>query len=460
MSIYNLERLASAGLLLVACLSIAKVQTAGAAAAILSAETTTVAISSSLNPATYGQSITWTATVSAATTPAGTVTFWNGTAKLGTAPLAGGSASFSSTGLRAGTDSVTAAYNGDAKFLGSTSPVLSQVVSQAPTTIALTSSANPSAAGQPVTFTATVSSAATPTGPVTFKNGTAQTLTLTPVPAGSVSYILSAAAFNPSSVAAGSASVSALSVYAANGYIGSVNLSCSATEGGSPIPGCAVSPPSVTVSGSAPVAVQHVCQPQSINGMPTCTGPGWTNNVIIPQTQVLTDIAAGQLAEVSWVIPTGVDSDHDVASDGSGPSWVASIVNAIGNSQYWANTTIIVTWDDWGGWYDHVAPPIINDGVSWGSGYAYGFRVPLIVISPYAKPGYISHVQHDFGSILKYIETTFNLPTIGYADVQADDLSDCFDFSQPPNPFQTIQSALDASFFIHDKRPVTPPDDD
>ncbi len=78
--------------------------------------------------------------------------------------------------------------------------------------------------------------------------------------------------------------------------------------------------------------------------------------MIIPQSQVLTDIANGQLAQVSWVIPDGTHSDHAESNDGSGPSWVASIVNAIGNSPYWANTAIIITWDDWGGWYDHVAP--------------------------------------------------------------------------------------------------------
>ena len=68
----------------------------------------------------------------------------------------------------------------------------------------------------------------------------------------------------------------------------------------------------------------------------------------------LTDIANGQLASVSWVIPTGQASDHPAINDGTGPSWVASVVNAIGNSQYWSNTAIIITWDDWGGWYDHV----------------------------------------------------------------------------------------------------------
>ncbi len=211
---------------------------------------------------------------------------------------------------------------------------------------------------------------------------------------------------------------------------------------------------------TAPDAIEHICQQQTISGTLTCTGPDWTNNVVIPQTQVLTDIANGQLAQVSWIIPTGTSSDHAVANNGSGPSWVASIVNAIGNSPYWANTAIIITWDDWGGWYDHVAPKVIDDGVSWGSGYVYGFRVPLIVVSPYAKAAYISHVTHDFGSVLKFIETTFKLPSLGYADGPADDLSDCFDLTQTPLTFKVIPAALDGAHFINDKSLPTDPDDD
>ena len=211
---------------------------------------------------------------------------------------------------------------------------------------------------------------------------------------------------------------------------------------------------------TAPDAIEHICQQQPIAGILTCTGPDWNNNVVIPQTRVLTDIANGNMAQVSWVIPDGNSSDHARDNDGSGPSWVASIVNAIGNSSYWSNTAIIITWDDWGGWYDHVAPQVINDGVSWGSGYVYGFRVPLIVVSPYAKAGYISHVAHDFGSILKFIETNFNLPSLGYADAPADNLADCFDFTQAPTLFQAIPAALDASHFLNDKRPPTGPDDD
>jgi phospholipase C len=211
---------------------------------------------------------------------------------------------------------------------------------------------------------------------------------------------------------------------------------------------------------TGPDAIQHICQQQTVNGTLTCTGPDWMNNVIIPQSQVLVDIANGQLPQVSWIIPNGLSSDHAVANDGSGPSWVSAIVNAIGNSPYWANTAIIITWDDWGGWYDHVAPKVVNDGVSWGSGYVYGFRVPLIVVSPYAKTAYISHNTHDFGSILKFIETTYDLPSLGYADTPADDLSDCFNLTLPPVTFHTIPAALKAAFFINDKRPPTDPDDD
>jgi phospholipase C len=181
-------------------------------------------------------------------------------------------------------------------------------------------------------------------------------------------------------------------------------------------------------------------------------GPDWANNVVLKPAQILTDIANGQLANVSWVIPTGQESDHPLSNQGLGPSWVASIVNAIGQSRYWDSTVIFILWDDWGGWYDHVAPPVINS-------YEYGFRVPLIVVSPFAKQAYVSHVTHDFGSILKFIEGVYNLPSLGYADALADDLSDCFDFHKH-NRFQKIAAPYDAKYFINDKTPPTDPDDD
>jgi len=206
-----------------------------------------------------------------------------------------------------------------------------------------------------------------------------------------------------------------------------------------------------------PNAIQHICAPANS----VCSGPDWVNNVVLNNTQVLTDISSGQLPAVSWVIPTGQASDHPGNNNGTGPSWVASIVNAIGGSSYWSNTAVIITWDDWGGWYDHVPPPkVIADRTSWGSGYVYGFRVPLIIVSSYAKAGYVSHVTHDFGSILKFIEQIFSLPSLGYADAAADDLSDCFNFSQTPLQFHTIAAPLSAEHFLNDHTPPLDPDDD
>lgn len=205
---------------------------------------------------------------------------------------------------------------------------------------------------------------------------------------------------------------------------------------------------------TAPNAIQHMCGSDGTN----CVGAEWTNHVVIGQTQVLNDISAGKLAAVSWVIPTNAASDHAKGNDGSGPSWVAAVVNAIGTSQYWKDTAIIITWDDWGGWYDHVPPPVIHNS------YESGLRVPLIVVSPYARAGYISHQTHDFGSVLKFIEKTFGLPEIdpavGYADSRADDLSDCFDLNQKPLTFTLIKAPLDAKYFLNDKSAPEGPDDD
>jgi phospholipase C len=222
---------------------------------------------------------------------------------------------------------------------------------------------------------------------------------------------------------------------------------------------------------TAPNAISHMCGPNATPPNATaCTGSDWTNNVVLNSAQVLTDISSNQLATVSWVIPTGQASDHPVTTDGSGPSWVASVVNAIGNSPYWANTAIIITWDDWGGWYDHVAPPIIPDAPQ----YELGFRVPMIVVSPYANLNNpvthtnVTHTLYDFGSILKFIEGTFVLNNIAptatllYADqfLGTGDLTDCFDFTKTPMAFQPIKAKYKAAHFLNDKRKPTDPDDD
>ncbi len=181
----------------------------------------------------------------------------------------------------------------------------------------------------------------------------------------------------------------------------------------------------------APDAIQHIRY-----------GKLYATDVVSPPSTVLTDVAGGRLANVVWVTPTAKASDHAGVTDGTGPSWVASVVNAIGKSRYWSDTAIFVTWDDWGGWYDHVPPPQYNS-------YELGFRVPLIVISPYAKSHYVSHVQHEFGSILKFAEQTFGLGSLNTTDVRADNLADCFNFKAAPRRFTPIRAPLGPRYFLN-----------
>jgi phospholipase C len=216
---------------------------------------------------------------------------------------------------------------------------------------------------------------------------------------------------------------------------------------------------------TAPNAISHICESTGPGGK--CAGQDWVNNVDLTPADVLRDIAGCKLRSVSWVVPSGANSDHASINDGGGPSWVASIVNAIGNSSscdansgYWQNTAILILWDDWGGWYDHEPPTILSQPAG---DYQYGFRVPLLAVSAYTPEGYINNVRHDFGSILRFIEFNFSLPLGGlnFADARANsDLTDFFDLTRKPREFQTISAPKDARFFLHDRRPATDPDDD
>jgi phospholipase C len=237
----------------------------------------------------------------------------------------------------------------------------------------------------------------------------------------------------------------------------------------------------------APLAISHICESSGLGG--ECTGSLYANNVDPNPTDVLTDIAKCHLRSLSWIIPTGANSDHANGNDGGGPSWVASIVNAIGKSTscdggagYWKDTAVIITWDDWGGWYDHEPPTILS---SVQGDYERGFRVPLIVVSAYTPAGYINNKRLDFGSILRFIEENFGLEpgALNFADARtAQDLSGFFNIPvnqnelemspealarsaavstrTTPRKFVKIKAPKDAYFFIRDKRPPTPPDDD
>ena len=168
-------------------------------------------------------------------------------------------------------------------------------------------------------------------------------------------------------------------------------------------------------------------------------------HVVTTEVKILSDIRNKALRAVSYTAPTVVESDHPHQpamneDPQAGPHWVNSIVSAVAASPvYRNNTTILVTWDDWGGWYDHyVPPPQFKYGLSANS---YGFRTPLLVISPYVIKR-VDHTARSQASIIRFIESVFGLPSLGVLDAQTDDLSTMFDFSQPPHVYQEIGGSV------------------
>ena len=173
---------------------------------------------------------------------------------------------------------------------------------------------------------------------------------------------------------------------------------------------------------------------------PTWDAFGWVQGYSAgtpPPTQFLTDIANGRLSTVTWVTPELKDSDLSGSRSATGPAWVASVVNAVGESQFWNSTAIFITWSGYGGWADHVRPPLLDhEGL--------GFRVPLLVISPYAKQSYISHVQYESASLLRFAENLYGLDPLAAADRRAKSpAADCFNFSERPRPFAPFVVRID-----------------
>jgi len=181
-------------------------------------------------------------------------------------------------------------------------------------------------------------------------------------------------------------------------------------------------------------------------------GPDWKKDIVTPQDRFLTDVAAGKLATFTWITPVCYTSDHVNCGGGMGPSWVTSLVNAVGESKFWDTTAIFVQWDDWGGLYDHVPPPFEDsDGL--------GFRVPLLVISPYAKRDYVSHVQYETASVLRFAEDLWGLGQLAAADKRATSpAGDCFDFSQKPRKFVPIKAPQGPAFFLNHPADYRAPD--
>ena len=166
---------------------------------------------------------------------------------------------------------------------------------------------------------------------------------------------------------------------------------------------------------SAYDAIRHVRQTTS-----------WQRHVF-PTDQLLQDIRQDRLPPVTWVTPRFQLSDHPEYSLCWGETWTTDLIDTIMRSPMWKDTAIFLTWDDWGGFYDHVPPPQVDD-------FGFGIRVPLLVISPYAKVGYVDHTVGEFSSVLRFIEDNWGLRALTHRDGAARDLSEAFDFSQPPRP--------------------------
>jgi phospholipase C len=181
-------------------------------------------------------------------------------------------------------------------------------------------------------------------------------------------------------------------------------------------------------------------------------GPDWSKDVITPQTKFFSDVAKGKMRAVSWITPTLQNSDHAGYNSLTGPSWVASIVNAVGKSKYWDSSVIFIFWDDYGGWYDPEPPQYKDyDGL--------GMRLPLLIVSPYAIKGRVAHIHYEHGSILRFIEDQFGLGRLSASDSRANSPGpDCFDFTKPPRPFKPISSPLGEEYFLHQPIDHRPPD--
>ncbi|HLJ65735.1 MAG TPA: alkaline phosphatase family protein [Chloroflexota bacterium] len=159
-------------------------------------------------------------------------------------------------------------------------------------------------------------------------------------------------------------------------------------------------------------------------------GSDWSSKVV-NYTQFASDASNNRLPAVSWLVqPAGV-SDHPPHSICDGENWTVSQLNAVmSNAALWQHTAIVLVWDDFGGFYDHVPPPTGNDNPY----IMYGFRVPAVVISPYSRAGYIDHTFYSFPSILKFVESVYGLPALGSLDASANNLSNMLNLNQRPLP--------------------------
>jgi phospholipase C len=167
-----------------------------------------------------------------------------------------------------------------------------------------------------------------------------------------------------------------------------------------------------------------------------------------PVDDLVRDIENDRLPPVTWVTPRFQLSEHPEYNFCHGENWTTEVVDAVMNSPMWKDTAIFITWDDYGGFYDHVPPREVDM-------MGFGIRVPMLVISPYAKTGFVDHTEGEFSSVLRFIEDNWRLSQLTDRDRAADNLTQAFDFSQAPRPPAPLPLRTDCRGPIWDPAPVT-----
>jgi phospholipase C len=155
---------------------------------------------------------------------------------------------------------------------------------------------------------------------------------------------------------------------------------------------------------------------------------------IVDMEQYYTDLRNGTLPTVAYMAPLG-SSEHPPGSIQAGQRLVQTIVNALTRSDYWDTSAFMWAYDDWGGWYDHVSPPQVDT-------YGYGFRVPALLVSAYARQGQVNSTTLDYTSVMKFIETNWGLPPLAARDAAATSIASAFDFTRPPRPPAFLSASL------------------
>jgi phospholipase C len=193
-----------------------------------------------------------------------------------------------------------------------------------------------------------------------------------------------------------------------------------------------------------PSSVQDKWAP--ILGFPRFMDDPALSRNIVDLDQFFLDVESGELPAVSYVVSIGA-SEHPSNSLMTGQRLVKRMLNGLMQSSLWSSTAFLVTYDDWGGWYDHVPPPQVDE-------FGYGFRTPALLVSPYARRGYVDSTVLDFTSILKFIEENFYLQPLAERDAQASSLITAFDFTQPPREPRIIPMTRGEVVVRQPKRPV------